>query len=140
MVVGRRRVVITGMGCITPLGLGVEPLWKNLMAGASGVGMTTVFDASRFPTKISAEVRNWDITDEGQDAARWQFCGRHTRFAAGAALQAMKDAGLLGGLPADPARLGVYLGSGEGQQDFDSFTRMMNAAIEGDVLDVAKFT
>jgi len=140
MVAGRRRVVITGMGCITPLGLGVEPLWKNLMSGASGVGMTTVFDASRFPTKISAEVRNWDISDEGQDASRWRFCGRHTKFAAGAALQAMKDAGLLQGLPADPARLGVYLGSGEGQQDFDSFTRMMNAAISGDVLDVAKFT
>ena len=140
MVAGRRRVVITGMGCVTPLGLGVEPLWKNLMAGASGVGLTTVFDASRFPTKISAEVRNWDISDEGQDAARWQFCGRHTRFAAGAALQAMKDAGLLQGLPADPSRLGVYLGSGEGQQDFDSFTRMMNAEIQGDVLDVAKFT
>ena len=140
MVAGRRRVVITGMGCVTPLGLGVEPLWKNLMAGASGVGLTTVFDASRFPTKISAEVRNWDISDEGQDAARWQFCGRHTRFAAGAALQAMKDAGLLQGLPADPSRLGVYLGSGEGQQDFASFTRMMNAAIQGDVLDVAKFT
>jgi 3-oxoacyl-[acyl-carrier-protein] synthase II len=140
MVAGRRRVVITGMGCVTPLGLGVEPLWKNLMAGASGVGLTTVFDASRFPTKISAEVRNWDISDEGQDASRWRFCGRHTKFAAGAALQAMKDAGLLQGLPADPARLGVYLGSGEGQQDFDSFTRMMNAAIVGDVLDVAKFT
>ena len=140
MVAGRRRVVITGMGCVTPLGLGVEPLWKNLMVGASGVGLTTVFDASRFPTKISAEVRNWDISDEGQDAARWRFCGRHTKFAAGAALQAMKDAGLPHGLPADPTRLGVYLGSGEGQQDFDSFTRMMNAAIMGDVLDVAKFT
>jgi 3-oxoacyl-[acyl-carrier-protein] synthase II len=140
MVAGRRRVVITGIGCVTPLGLGVEPLWKNLMAGASGVGPTTVFDASRFPTKISAEVRNWDISDEGQDAARWRFCGRHTKFAAGAALQAMKDAGLPHGLPADPTRLGVYLGSGEGQQDFDSFTRMMNAAITGDVLDVAKFT
>jgi 3-oxoacyl-[acyl-carrier-protein] synthase II len=140
MVAGRRRVVITGIGCITPLGLAVEPLWKNLMAGASGVGLTTVFDASRFPTKISAEVRNWDIGDEGQDPARWRFCGRHTKFAAGAALQAMRDAGLPQGLPADPTRLGVYLGSGEGQQDFDSFTRMMNAAITGDVLDVAKFT
>jgi len=140
MVAGRRRVVITGIGCVTPLGLGVEPLWKNLMAGGSGVGLTTVFDASRFPTKISAEVRNWDVSDEGQDPARWRFCGRHTKFAAGAALQAMKDAGLPHGLPADPTRLGVYLGSGEGQQDFASFTRMMNAAITGDVLDVAKFT
>jgi 3-oxoacyl-[acyl-carrier-protein] synthase II len=104
------------------------------------VGLTTVFDASRFPTKISAEVRNWDIADEGQDARHWQFCGRHTKFAAGAALQAMRDAGLEKGLPADPTRLGVYLGSGEGQQDFDSFTSMMMAAISGDTLDVAKFT
>jgi 3-oxoacyl-[acyl-carrier-protein] synthase II len=133
-------VVITGMGLVTPLGVRVEELWKNLMAGASGVGLTTVFDASRFPTKISAEVRNWDIADEGQDAKHWQFCGRHTKFAAGAALQAMRDAGLEKGLPADPARLGVYLGSGEGQQDFDSFTSMMMAAISGDTLDVAKFT
>ncbi len=139
MVAGRRRVVITGMGCITPLGVRVEQLWKNLMAGASGVGMTTVFDASRFPTKISAEVRNWCIADEGESEQLWHFCGRHTRFAAGAALQAMRDAGLEKGL-ADPTRLGVYLGSGEGQQDFDSFTSMMMAAIEGETLDVAKFT
>jgi len=139
-VADRRRVVITGMGLVTPLGVRVEELWKNLLAGASGVGYTTVFDASRFPTKISAEVRNWDITHEGQDATLWHFCGRHTKFAAGAALQAMRDAGLEKGLPADPTRLGVYLGSGEGQQDFDSFTSMMMAAISGDTLDVAKFT
>jgi 3-oxoacyl-[acyl-carrier-protein] synthase II len=140
MVSHGRRVVVTGVGCVTPLGTTVERLWKNLVAGESGVGLTTVFDASRFPTKISAEVRDWDIGREGEDPARWRFCGRHTRFAAGAALQAMRDAGLPTGLPAAPDRLGVYLGSGEGQQDFASFTRMMNAAIESDVLDVAKFT
>ncbi|MFM8985968.1 MAG: beta-ketoacyl-ACP synthase II [Planctomycetia bacterium] len=140
MAAGRRRVVVTGIGCITPLGVRVEQMWKNLMAGASGVGMTTVFDASKFPTKIAAEVRGWDITDEGQDEKHWHFCGRHTRFAAGAALQAMQDAGLPRGLTADPTRLGVYLGSGEGQQDFDAFTSMMMAAIEGETLDVAKFT
>ncbi len=137
---GRRRVVITGMGCVTPLGVRVEDLWDNLKVGASGVGLTTVFDASKFPTRISAEVRNWTIADEGEDPQRWQFCGRHTRFAAGAALQAMRDAGLADGLPHDPERLGVYLGSGEGQQDFDSFTKMMAVAIQGDVLDVARFT
>ena len=140
MVSHGRRVVITGVGCVTPLGTTVERLWKNLVACESGVGLTTVFDASRFPTKISAEVRDWDIGREGEDPARWRFCGRHTRFAAGAALQAMRDAGLPPGPPAAPDRLGVYLGSGEGQQDFASFTRMMNAAIESDVLDVAKFT
>jgi 3-oxoacyl-[acyl-carrier-protein] synthase II len=136
----RRRVVITGVGCITPLGTCVEDVWKNLVAGASGVGPTTLFDASRFPTRIAAEVRGWDITQAGEDADRWRFCGRHTRFAAGAALQAMHDAGLPRGLAGHPERLGIYLGSGEGQQDFDAFTRMMMAAIEGETLDVAKFT
>jgi 3-oxoacyl-[acyl-carrier-protein] synthase II len=140
MVAGRRRVVITGMGCVTPLGVRVESLWKNLVAGASGVGLTTIFDASKFPTKIAAEVKGWDLASEGQDPRDWEFCGRHTKFAAGAALQAMTDAGLPQGLPADPTRLGVYLGSGEGQQDFDAFTVAMMAAIEGDTLDVARFT
>ncbi len=140
MVAGRRRVVVTGMGCVTPLGLSVEELWQNLVAGKSGVGMTTVFDASRFPTKIAAEVKNWDISHEGEAACDWQYCGRHTKFAAGAALQAMRDAGLPKGLEADPTRLGIYLGSGEGQQAFDAFTSMMMAAIEGGQLDVAKFT
>jgi 3-oxoacyl-[acyl-carrier-protein] synthase II len=140
MVAGRRRVVVTGMGCVTPLGVTVEELWKNLVAGKSGVGLTTVFDASRFPTKISAEVRDWDVTAEGEKAEDWQYCGRHTKFAAGAALQAMRDAGLPEGLEADPTRLGIYLGSGEGQQAFDAFTSMMMAAIDGDRLDVARFT
>ena len=68
---GRRRVVITGIGCITPLGVNVEQLWKNLVAGASGVGRTTIFDASKFPTKIAAEVKGWEIADEGQDPKAW---------------------------------------------------------------------
>ena len=81
----RRRVVITGIGCVNPLGNDVESMWDHLKAGDSGVAETTVFDASNFPTKISAEVRDWDITDEGEDAKRWQHTGRHSRFAAGAA-------------------------------------------------------
>jgi len=140
MVAGRRRVVITGMGCVTPLGVKVDRLWKNLVAGASGVGYTTIFDASRFPTKISAEVRDWDIADEGRAEPFWGRVGRHTRFAAGAALQAMRDAGLPDGLPADPARLGVYLGSGEGNQDFLAFMRMMTLSLDGETFDVARFT
>jgi 3-oxoacyl-[acyl-carrier-protein] synthase II len=140
MVAGRRRVVITGMGCVTPLGVTVEELWSNLKAGRSGVGPTTVFDASKFPTRIAAEVKNWSVTDEGQPEDRWQFCGRHTKFAAGAALQAMRHAGLEQGLATAPDRLGIYLGSGEGQQDFESFTRMMMASIEGESLNVATFT
>ncbi|MEX2185687.1 MAG: beta-ketoacyl-[acyl-carrier-protein] synthase family protein [Pirellulales bacterium] len=135
----RRRVVITGIGCITPLGVEVKKMWSALREGQSGVGYTTVFDASNFPTKISAEVRNWDITDEGEDATAWKYRGRHTRFAAGSALKAVRDSGILD-KPIDPTRLGVYLGSGEGQQDFGIFTRMMVSALDGETLDQAKFS
>jgi 3-oxoacyl-[acyl-carrier-protein] synthase II len=135
----RRRVVITGIGCITPLGTEVDQMWSRLMNSESAVDYTTVFDASNFPTKISAEVRNWDITDIGEDAERWKYRGRHTKFAAGAAKKAVHDSGVLD-RKLDPTRFGVYLGSGEGQQDFDCFTKMMAAALDGDKLDVAKFT
>jgi 3-oxoacyl-[acyl-carrier-protein] synthase II len=139
MASGRRRVVVTGTGCITPLGTRVEALWQHLKQGDSGVGQTSLFDASRFPTTISAEVRNWDVTDEGFDVSDWKYCGRHTKFAVGAAKQAMASAGLTAGLD-DPTRLGVYLGSGEGQQDFQAFTSMMMEAIQGESLDIARFT
>jgi len=133
----KRRVVITGVGCITPLGTDVGTFWENLKRGVSGVGPTTLFDARNFPTTISAEVRGWDITDAGLSPEAWKYRGRHTRFAAGAAQQAMSDAGLVGQI--DPTRLGVYLGSGEGQQDFDSFTRMMTGALRDDGLDLGVF-
>jgi 3-oxoacyl-[acyl-carrier-protein] synthase II len=135
----RRRVVITGIGCVTPLGAEVDRVWSRLIQGESAVDYTTIFDASNFPTQISAEVRGWDINDIGEDAVRWKYRGRHTKFAAGAAKKAVNDSGVLD-RPLDPTRFGVYLGSGEGQQDFDCFTTMMAAALEGDKLDVAKFT
>lgn len=134
----KRRVVVTGIGCVTPLGTSVDQMWQSLMRGESGVGKTTHFDASNFPTRISAEVKGWDITDIGEDAKRWQYRGRHTRFAAGAAKQAVTDAGIADS-KTDPTRFGVYLGSGEGQQDFLSFSRMMARALEGENLDVGKF-
>jgi 3-oxoacyl-[acyl-carrier-protein] synthase II len=126
------------MGVINPLGHDVESMWKGLLECRSAVGYTTVFDASRFPTRISAEVRGWDITQTGEDPAVWSPRGRHTKFAGGAARQAVRASGILdSGI--DPERLGVYLGSGEGNQDFESFARMMAAGLEGDQLDVARF-
>ena len=101
----RRRVVVTGMGCVTPLGTTVPELWANLKAGRSGVNYTTLFDASNFPTRISAEVRDWSLTDVGEDEATWENRGRHTRFAVGAAKQAVDDAGVMGTIDAD--RFGV---------------------------------
>ena len=134
----KRRVVITGVGCVTPLGHTVDEMWKRLLNCESGVGPTTHFDASKFPTKISAEVKGWNIADAGEDPQRWKYRGRHTRFAAGAAKQAVHDAGLPNA-KYDPTKFGVYLGSGEGQQDFGSFTRMMAQALQGESLDVAAF-
>ena len=110
------------------------------MRGDSGIGPTTLFDASNFPTKISAEVRDWDLSDVGENPEDWKYHGRHTKFAIGAAKKAYADAGL-GDNSLDPTRFGIYLGSGEGQQDFDRFTEMMVASLrENGELDVATFT
>ena len=125
----RRRVVVTGIGCVTPLGTDMETMWRRLLAGESGVGYTTLFDASNFPTKISAEVRNWDLSDVGENPDDWKYQGRHTHFAVGAAKKAMADSGL-DLAKVDPTRFGVYTGSGEGQQDFHRFTEMMVAGLE----------
>src|SRR6478609_2283461 len=134
----RRRVVVTGMGCINPLGNDVESMWKGVTEGRSGVGYTTIFDASKFPTKISAEIKNWDITKTGEDAQTWKHRARHTKFACGAAKQAMAQSGILdAGL--DPTRIGVYLGCGEGSQDFASFSTMMTSALREDGVDLAAF-
>ncbi len=139
----RRRVVVTGIGCVTPLGSEVETVWKRLLAAESGVGKISLFDAENFPTKIAAEVRDWDLSDVGEDPEKWRFQGRHTHFAVGAAKKAVADAGIMD-TSLDPLRFGIYTGSGEGQQDFHRFTKMMVAAMDkdspGEHLDVAKFT
>jgi 3-oxoacyl-[acyl-carrier-protein] synthase II len=135
----KRRVVITGMGCVTPMGHNVQTVWKNLLEGKSAVGRTTIFDASAFPTQIAAEVKGWDIADSGEDPKQWLFRARHSRFAAGAAIEAFEASGL-NQCRIDPTRFGVYLGSGEGNQDFDALTQMVVAALDGEKLDVAQFT
>jgi 3-oxoacyl-[acyl-carrier-protein] synthase II len=123
------------------MGTDVETVWRRLLNGESGVGYTTLFDASKFPTKISAEVRNWDISEVGENPKDWKYQGRHTHFAIGAAKKAMADSGL-DLQKIDPTRFGVYTGSGEGQQDFNRFTQMMVAGLSdgGAALNMAKFT
>jgi 3-oxoacyl-[acyl-carrier-protein] synthase II len=134
----RRRVVVTGMGLVTPLGADLEQVWQKVLGGESGIGYITLFDATNFPTRIAAEVRNWDLRDVGEDPERWKYQGRHTHFAIGAAKKAVLDSGLdLSRI--DPTSFGVYLGSGEGQQDFDRFTQMMVAGLDGDRFDVVRF-
>src|SRR5262245_60187555 len=115
----RNRVVITGAGCVTPLGSNVHQVWDRLTAGRSGVGRLTLFDASRFPVQIAAEVKNWSIAEGGENPERWRHHPRQTLFAVASGISAMRAAGfgshrqespskLL-----DPLRFGVYLGCGE---------------------------
>jgi len=109
----KRRVVITGMGVITPLGHDLETLWNNLMAGKSGVSHIDSFDASEFPTRIAASIRDFDPEQyiDKKDARRMD---RFVHFAVAASKLALQDAGLDVQTGADPERVGVYIGSGIG--------------------------
>lgn len=108
----RRRVVITGIGMISPLGIGTEENWQALLAGRSGIGPITKFDTTNFATKIAGEVKDFDPT-------RW-IAGREAKsmdvfiqFAIGAAAMAVEDSGLkIEGEFAE--RVGVFVGAGLG--------------------------
>lgn len=135
----RRRVVVTGLGMVNPLGKEVKTVWEALKNGQSGVGNISIFDASNYPTKIAAEVKDWDVTQCGEDPQLWEKRGRHAKFAAGAARQAMNDSGILDSFE-DMARIGVYFGAGEGNQDFQNFTKLIHAAIRNNAeFDVSEF-
>ena len=134
----RRRVVVTGIGMVNPMGHDVSSVWAGLKEGRSGVALTTLFDASAFPTKISAEVKDWDISDAGESAEQYVDYGRHSKFAIGAAKQAITDSGVIDSI-SDPVRFGVYLGSGEGDQNFMSFAHMVAAALKNGDYDASKF-
>src|SRR5262249_44121486 len=113
----RRRVVVTGMGMITPVGGDTESSWRALCEGQGGAGPIALCDARTFPTRIAAEVPGFRLADYRGDAARWQGHGRTSQFALAAASMAAAHAGIDGD-PPDPDRFGVYVGSGEGEQDF----------------------
>jgi 3-oxoacyl-[acyl-carrier-protein] synthase II len=121
---------------VVPIGSEIETIWRNLLDGKSGVGRITLFDASEFPTKIAAEVKNWDISDIGESPAAWRTQDRHTQFAIGAGYKAMVDSGLWNGKQkqldssVDPTRFGVYTGAGEGKQDFFQFVQMVMAGLD----------
>ncbi|HEV7300397.1 MAG TPA: beta-ketoacyl-[acyl-carrier-protein] synthase family protein [Tepidisphaeraceae bacterium] len=136
------RVVITGIGWVTPMGHSIETVWQRLLAGESGIARTTLFDASTFPTQISAEVKDYDVAAHIGDAiaALHNGAGRNTQFALGACAQAWKHAGL-DNAKLDRDRVGIYLGSGEGSLDFDAFTAANLAAWqeEANSVDTVKF-
>src|SRR4051794_31408083 len=138
----RRRVVITGMGAVTPLGDTVKDLYENQLRGKSGVGPITLFDASTFPTKFAAEVKGFDLARYVKDPSRWKHAGSNSRFSAAASNQALADAGLLeGDAKVDRTRFGVYLGCGEGIQDFHRLIHLIAGSYrtEERTVDVPKF-
>lgn len=136
----KRRVVVTGLGCVTPLGNSIEDTWQGMKDMRSGVGPITHFDAAKFPTRFAAEVKGYDFESYVDDPARFADAGRNIRFAIGAASQAVNHSGIHDAASFDPTRFGVYLGAGEGQQDFMQFMSLVAGANDDGQVDLQKFT
>lgn len=137
----RRRVVITGMGVVTPLGHTVADLFASQVEGRTAVGPFTRFDARTMPTTFASEVKGFELGRYLKDPGRYAHCGVNTQFALGATKQALEDAGLLDEGKGDRSRFGVYLGSGEGAEDFPALINSIAAAADPETgkVDPAKF-
>jgi len=108
----RRRVVVTGLGAITPLGNTVEEFWKGLCEGKSGIDRISKFDVTEYPCQIAAEVKNFS-PEEYMDKKEAKRMDRYTQFAIAASSMALKQAELKLD-KVDPERFGVVLGTGIG--------------------------
>ena len=115
------RVVITGMGWVTPLGHDLETVWKRMLAGECGMSRIDRFDASTFPTTFAAQVRGFDWTRFVDDPTVHAGAGLNIQYALGAARQAWNQACLSSHAKLNRRRIGIYLGAGEGVIDFDNY-------------------
>ena len=114
-----RRAVVTGLGVVSPVGIGADASWEALVAGRSGIGDITLFDSTSFDIHIAGEVKGFDATRymDGKDARRHD---RNTHLAVAASGEALRDAGLMGPNDkldpslADPDRFGIVFGTGIG--------------------------
>ncbi|WP_409274413.1 beta-ketoacyl-ACP synthase II [Neobacillus sp. SCS-31] len=120
----KRRVVITGIGAVTPLGLDAETTWKNIVAGKSGIGPLTRINADDFPAKVAAQINDFNPEEfiEKKEARKMD---RFTQYAVAASLMAVKDSGLAI-VDENAHRVGVWIGSGIGgmetfEQQFEVF-------------------
>lgn len=131
-----KRVVITGIGLITPAGTGTEKSWKNIVEGKSGIKKITRFDASSYPVKIAGEVNDFRAEDfiDPKDIPKMDL---FIQFAVGASLLALKDAGLSPGEFKNPERVGVIIGAGFG--GLPEIERQHSALLEGGPRKVTPF-
>ena len=108
-----KRVVVTGIGALTPLGNTAEESWENLKAGKSGAGPITHFDASQFKTQFACEVKGFNAADyiDRKEARKMDI---YTQYALAAAKMAIDDSGLLANETVDKNEIGVVLGVGIG--------------------------
>ena len=108
----KRRVVVTGLGLLTPVGNNVEESWKNIVAGKSGIAPITAFDASQFSTRISGSVKDFDVTEylTAKDARKMDV---FIHFGIAAGIQALDDSGIEVS-EENAERIGVAIGSGIG--------------------------
>ena len=113
MASAKRRVVITGAGCVTPVGNDLPTTWAALLAGKSGGGPITHFDASAFKVRFACEVKGFDPALY-MDRKEIKRSDLYTQYAMAASVQAMADAGFADGKGYDPVRTGVVIGSGIG--------------------------
>lgn len=118
------KVVVTGMGLVSPIGNDVDTFWQNLISGVSGIGEITRFDTSDYAVKIGAEVKNFDPKDY-MDKADVRKSDHNVHMGVAAAVQAVNDSGIEGNF--DPERAGVYFGSGIGGiETFENtFTKLL---------------
>ena len=109
----QRRVVITGMGLVTPLGQDLDTFWQNILAGKSGISPIENFDVSAYDCKIAGEIKTFDSTPFFKVPKDVRRCDRYTRFAMVAAKKAVADSGLDLAVE-NGERIGVLVGSGIG--------------------------
>src|SRR2546428_3048463 len=140
-----RRVVVTGLGVISPIGIGAKAFWENLVAGKCGIQRITAFDPSSFPSQIAGEVPAYKIGDYVPKSYRkaTKVMARDIELAVVAADDAFKDAGIQSKAHSDSpsvdlARFGCNIGAGLISVDLNELTAALSTAADGEKLNLKK--
>lgn len=123
-----KRVVITGLGCITPMGNNIETFWSELLKGSCAIDTIKAFDTENLAVKVAAEVKDFNPESFGIEKTMIRHNDRYALYALAAAIQAMQDSGLTVEKDVDPSRFGCAIGSGIGgiQTFCKEHTTLMN--------------